>query len=153
MVIISQNYRSVTFSDININNPAFAVNPNITDEEGFTADIGLRGNYNNLFSYDLGLFALFYNGRIGFIQKALDDGRVISERGNVGDARMYGIESLVDINLKKVFDMGNDFSFNYFLNTAFITSEYTDSQQTGVEGNSVEFVPRHQLEDGITIRL
>ncbi len=78
---ISQNYRSVTFSDININNPAFAVNPNITDEDGFTADLGFRGNYKNIISYDLGAFALFYNGRIGFIQKEFDNGRIISERG------------------------------------------------------------------------
>lgn len=146
---ISQNYRSVTFSDININNPAFAVDPNITDEDGFTADLGFRGNYNNLISYDLGIFGLFYNGRIGFIQKELSDGRVISERGNVGDARLFGLESLVDFNLRKLFKLGNGYSFNYFINTAVITSEYTASQQSGVEGNSVEFVPDLNLKTGL----
>ncbi|MDG5493004.1 TonB-dependent receptor [Psychroserpens sp. SPM9] len=146
---ISQNYRSVTFSDININNPAFAVNPDITDEKGFTADIGFRGNYKNLVSYDLGVFALFYNGRIGFIQKSFDDGRVISERGNVGDARMFGVESLVDFNLKKIFKMNNDFSSNYFINASFISSEYTASQQAGVEGNQVEFVPDVNIKTGV----
>ncbi|WP_052184180.1 TonB-dependent receptor domain-containing protein [Psychroserpens sp. Hel_I_66] len=146
---ISQNYRSVTFSDININNPAFAVNPNITDEDGFTADLGFRGNYKNLISYDLGAFALFYNGRIGFIQKEFDDGRIISERGNVGDARILGIESLVDFNLKKILKMNNDFSFNYFVNASFISSEYTQSQQLGVEGNEVEFVPDANIKTGL----
>ncbi|MFT5848256.1 TonB-dependent receptor domain-containing protein [Psychroserpens sp.] len=146
---ISQNYRSVTFSDINILNPAFAVDPNITDEEGFTADIGFRGNYKNIISYDLGAFALFYNGRIGFIQKAFDDGRVISERGNVGDARLFGIESLVDFNLKKILKMDNDFSLNYFINASFISSEYTNSQQSGVEGNQVEFVPNVNIKTGL----
>ncbi len=146
---ISQNYRSVTFSDININNPAFAVNPDITDEKGFTADIGFRGNYKNQVSYDLGAFALFYNGRIGFIQKSFDDGRVISERGNVGDARMFGIESLVDFNLKKILKMNNDFSCNYFINASFISSEYTSSQQAGVEGNQVEFVPEVNIKTGV----
>ena len=146
---ISQNYRSVTFSDINILNPAFAVDPNITDEDGFTADIGFRGNYKNIISYDLGAFALFYNGRIGFIQKAFDDGRVISERGNVGDARIFGIESLVDFNLKKILKMNNDFSLNYFVNTSFISSEYTASQQSGVEGNEVEFVPNVNIKTGL----
>ncbi|MFD2917570.1 TonB-dependent receptor domain-containing protein [Psychroserpens luteus] len=145
---ISQNYRSVTFSDININNPAFAVNPNITDEDGFTADLGFRGNYKNSVSYDLGVFALYYNGRIGFIQKSFDDGRVISERGNVGDARIFGVESLVDFNLKKILKMDNDFSLNYFVNASFISSEYTDSQQSGVEGNEVEFVPDVNIKTG-----
>ena len=44
----SQNYRSVTFNDIRVINPVFQVDPNITDEEGFTADIGLRGRWRKL---------------------------------------------------------------------------------------------------------
>ena len=146
---ISQNYRSVTFSDININNPAFAINPNITDEKGFTTDLGIRGNYKSILSYDLGVFGLFYNGRIGFVQKVLSDNRIISERGNVGDAVMYGIESLFDFNLKKILDLSNDFSFNYFINTSFINSKYTKSQQVGVKGNKVEFVPDVNLKTGV----
>tara|TARA_R110002049_G_scaffold48186_3_gene139006 strand:+ start:5253 stop:7679 length:2427 start_codon:yes stop_codon:yes gene_type:complete len=146
---ISQNYRSVTFSDINIINPAFAINPNITDEEGFTIDLGLRGNFKSIVSYDVGAFALFYNRRIGFVQKGLDDGRVVSERGNIGDAVMYGVESLFDFNLKKIFKMNNDFSLNYFVNTSVIKSEYTNSDQVGIEGNEVEFVPDLNLKTGL----
>jgi Fe(3+) dicitrate transport protein len=146
---ISQNYRSVTFSDINIVNPAFAINPDITDEQGFTVDIGLRGNYKSFVSYDVGAFALFYNKRIGFIQKGLDDGRVVSERGNIGDAVMYGVESLFDFNLNKIFKINNDFSLNYFVNTSIIKSEYTNSDQAGIEGNEVEFIPDLNLKTGL----
>ncbi|MFD0989504.1 TonB-dependent receptor domain-containing protein [Mariniflexile jejuense] len=146
---VSQNYRSVTFSDININNPAFAINPDITDEKGFTADLGIRGNYQSIVSYDLGVFGLFYNGRIGFVQKVLNDNRIISERGNVGDAVMYGVESLFDFNLKKIVGLSNYFSFNYFINTSFISSKYTTSQQVGVKGNKVEFVPDVNLKTGV----
>ena len=146
---ISQNYRSVTFSDINIINPAFAINPNITDEEGFTVDMGLRGDFKNIVSYDIGAFALFYNRRIGFVQKGLDDGRVVSERGNIGNAVMYGVESLFDFNLKKLFKMNNDFNLNYFVNTSVIKSEYTNSDQVGIEGNEVEFVPDLNLKTGL----
>jgi Fe(3+) dicitrate transport protein len=39
---ISQNYRSVTFSDIRTATPGLVIDPNITDEKGFTSDIGLR---------------------------------------------------------------------------------------------------------------
>ncbi|RXJ45856.1 TonB-dependent receptor domain-containing protein [Gelidibacter gilvus] len=146
---LSQNYRSVTYSDININNPAFAVNPNITDEKGFTTDVGIRGNFKNLVSYDLGVFGLFYNGRIGFVQKGLPDGRVISERGNVGDAVLYGVESLFDFNLKKVLELNNEFSLNYFINSSFIHSEYTASEQSNVKGNQVEFVPDVNIKTGL----
>ncbi|MBD0833282.1 TonB-dependent receptor domain-containing protein [Aestuariibaculum sediminum] len=145
---VSQNYRSVTFSDININNPAFEINPDITDEKGFTADFGARGNIKNFLSYDLGAFALIYNGRIGFKQIQTSQG-VKSERGNIGDALMYGIESLFDFNLKQVLGLSNDFRFNYFVNTSFINSEYTSSEALGVEGNKVEFVPDVNLKTGL----
>ena len=146
---LSQNYRSVTYADININNPAFAVNPNITDEKGFTTDLGIRGNFKNTISYDLGVFGLFYNGRIGFVQKGFPDGRVISERGNVGDAVLYGVESLFDFNLKKILKLNNEFSLNYFINSSFTNSEYTSSEQSGVKGNQVEFVPEVNIKTGL----
>ncbi|KAB1067087.1 TonB-dependent receptor [Tamlana haliotis] len=146
---ISQNYRSVTFSDINITNPAFTINPDITDESGFTADMGLRGTYRRFLSYDLGLFGLFYDNRIGFAQKQLPDGRIVAERGNIGDAVMYGVESLFDFNLKAIIGLNNNFKLNYFVNTSFIASEYTHSDQSGVEGNQVEFVPDVNLKTGL----
>ena len=61
----SQNYRSVTFSDIKIVNPSYFVDENISDEKGYTLDLGLRGNINSFVSYDVGVFGLFYNDRIG----------------------------------------------------------------------------------------
>ena len=145
---ISENYRSVTFSDININNPAFAVNPDITDEEGFTADLGARGNFNNFISYDASVFALAYRERIGFVQKVLSDNRIVSERGNIGDALIYGVESLFDFNLKKILNLNSAYSLNYFVNTSLITSEYLNSEIAGIEGNKVEFVPDLNLKTG-----
>ena len=38
---ISQNYRSVTFADISIINPAYSIDPNISDEKGYTIDLSL----------------------------------------------------------------------------------------------------------------
>ena len=146
---ISENYRSVTFNDISINNPAFVISPDISDENGFTADLGLRGTINNKVSYDLGAFSLFYNDRIGFVQRVFPDGSVKSERGNVGDARIFGIESLVDFNLQKLLIKDRDFIFNYFINASFVNSEYTNSQENGIVGNKVEFIPNINLKTGI----
>ena len=146
---ISQNYRSVTFNDINIVNPAFSVNPNITDEEGFTADLGFRGTINNTISYDVGAFALFYNGRIGLVERPREGGGTVSERANVGDAVIYGIESLVDVSLKKPLQLDNDFVLNYFVNASFIASEYTKSEIAAIEGKRVEFVPEINIKTGL----
>ena len=146
---ISENYRSVTFADISILNPAYSISPNISDEHGYTFDFGFRGNYRKKFSYDLGFFSLFYNDRIGFIQKAFNDGSVKSEKGNVGNAVMYGIESIIDIDINEILLKNNDYTFNYFINSSFINSKYTKSKEPGVEGNRVEFVPSVNLKSGV----
>ena len=146
---ISQNYRSVTFADISIVNPAFAINPEISDERGFTLDLGLRGDIKDLISLDFTLFNLLYKDRIGFTQKEFKDGSVKSERGNIGDAIIYGLESNIDFDLNNLLIKNDNMSLNYFINTALIDSEYTRSDQNGVVGKKVEFVPNINLKTGI----
>jgi Fe(3+) dicitrate transport protein len=145
---ISQNYRSVTYADISTVNPAFEINPDITDEDGFTADIGARGNFKDYVSYDASIFALAYNDRIGFRQ-IVSNGSVKSERANIGDAFIYGLESLVDFNLNKLFIKDSDYVFNLFFNTSVLSSEYTKSEVNGVKGNKVEFIPELNFKTGM----
>jgi Fe(3+) dicitrate transport protein len=142
---ITQNYRSVTFSDISTANPAFEISKDITDEKGFSIDAGLRGNYKNYLSYDANIFGLFYNDRINIYTRA--DGK--AERDNIGDARILGIESLIDFNIKKIFTNSSEYVFNYFINTSFISSKYTKSQKNGIVNNEVEFIPNMNIKTGI----
>lgn len=155
----SQNYRSVTFNDIRIVNPTFQVDPDITDESGFTTDFGVRGRIGESISYDIGGFGLMYDNRIGEVLRAEtrinadgeqeETGRVVRFRGNIGQAFMYGIESLVELNLLPLFgNDSRDVKFSIFANTAFTKSEYLDSDIPGVEGNKVEFVPLLNLKTG-----
>ena len=146
---ISQNYRSVTFADMSIINPSYSINPDITDEKGVTIDVGLRGNINKKISYEITAFNLLYNDRIGFIQKEFNDGSIKSERGNVGDASIYGIESIVDFDLNNLLINDQNMSLNYFINTGIIDSKYTKSKENGVVGKKVEFVPNINLKTGI----
>ena len=147
---ISQNYRSVTFADISIINPAFSINPNITDENGYTIDLGIRGKIKKMISFDLNLFHLSYQNRIGFIQKAFQDGSVKSERGNVGDANLSGLESLIDLNLSELFHLNiKKYSLNSFINYSFIKTRYSKSNIPGIEGKKVEFVPKDNLKFGL----
>ena len=147
----SQNYRSVTFSDISIFNPAFVIDPDISDEKGYTIDLGIRGNNKKLISYDISLFHLFYNDRIGFTQIVSPDGNIKSQRGNVGNAVIFGIESIIDFNLNKIFIRDNNFIFNYFINTSVIESEYIKSETNGIAGKRLEFVPKLNIKTGTKI--
>ena len=88
---------------------------------------------------------MFYNDRINIYTRA--DGK--AERDNIGDARILGVESLIDFNMKKIFKMNSSYVFNYFINSSFITSEYTDSEKNGVVGNEVEFIPNVNIKTGI----
>jgi len=146
---VSQNYRSVTFADISIINPSYAINPDISDEKGVTIDLGLRGEIKDLVLLDFTFFNLIYNNRIGFTQKAFKDGSVKSERGNIGNASIYGVESNIDFDINNLFIKNDNMSLNYFLNTALIDSKYTSSYVSGVVGKKVEFVPNINLKTGI----
>ncbi len=146
---ISENYRSVTFADISIINPAYSINPEISDERGNTIDLGIRGNIKKLISYDLTLFNLNYKDRIGFAQKEFKDGSVKSERGNIGDAIIYGLESNIDFDINNLIIKNDNISLNIFLNTAIINSEYIRSKENGVIGKKVEFVPNYNIKTGI----
>jgi Fe(3+) dicitrate transport protein len=156
----SQNYRSVTFSDIRVVNPSFEVDPNISDEDGFTADIGARGRFKNALSYDISVFSLLYDNRLGEILKnetrtnangeEVETGRVIRFRGNIGKALMYGLESFADWNLRETFLKGSErLKLNYFVNLALTRSEYLSSDKNNVEGNQVEFIPAVNLKTGL----
>jgi len=145
----SQNYRSVTFSDISIINPAYVINPNIQDENGYTLDIGIRGDFFKSIYYDITSFQLMYKDRIGFVQKLQEDSNIKSERGNVGDARILGVETLIDFNLKHL--IPDNFTCSYYINTSFIESSYIRSEENGVEGKKVEFIPEINMKSGFSL--
>ena len=126
-----------------------SLNPNINDEKGYTFDLGIRGTYDKKFAFDSSLFSLIYKDRIGFIQKVFPDGNVKSERGNVGNAQIIGLESLLDFDLNEIFIKNNNIDFNYFINYSFIESKYLKSEEVGITNNSVEFIPKHNLKTGI----
>lgn len=155
----SQNYRSVTFSDIRVVNPSFQVDPNISDEKGFTTDFGLRGNFKKI-NYDVNVFGLLYDNRLGEVLRPetrinadgvpVETGRVVRFRGNIGSAFIYGLESLFDWNiLRPNVDENRFIRLNYFVNFALTDSRYYQSQTPGVKGNKVEFIPLVNLKTGI----
>ncbi len=146
---ISQNYRSVTFNDIRITNPSLVVDPNITDEQGFTFDLGARGRFGKYVSYDIGGFFLSYEDRLGVIVRKVSDIQEERFRGNIGDAVTYGLESFIDWNVWETFNGSNNFRLNTFLNLAYTESEYTSSKEVNVEGKEVEFIPKINVKTGM----
>lgn len=146
---VSQNYRSITFSDIRVVNPTFIVDPDIGDERGLTADLGVRGRIAKKVSYELGVYGLVYNDRIGII---LDD-RANRVRKNIGSALILGFESLLDVDIARILSDSDrkQWKAGIFINTAITSSEYRSSEENNVVGKEVEFIPRYNIKTGIQL--
>jgi len=147
---ISQNYRSITFSDMRISNPSSVIDPEMKDEKGYSIDLGVRSKETSFYNYDVSLFYLNYNNRIGEVQFYDESNRVLRLRTNVGQAVIMGLESYAEAYfVKAVNPESKDLSIVAFGNVALIKSEYRKSKMPGVQGNEVEFVPKLNLKSGL----
>ncbi len=146
---VSQNYRSVTFSDIHSFTPGFAIAPDITDEKGYSSDIGLRGKLSDFMYFDCSVYALYYGDKIGEYYHVNKSGAVERYRDNVGTALTYGFESLINWNINKTWWQNEKLISSIYINTAFTGSSYLSSDVPNIEGNKVEFVPLVNLRGGI----
>lgn len=157
---ISQNYRSVTFNDIRVVNPSYQIDPDISDEHGYTIDVALRGLCAKFLSYDAGVFALSYNDRLGEvlrneqIQNAngdwIETNRIVRFRGNIGQAFIYGLEAKASADIRqKWWPTKKNLKLSWFVNGALTKSQYLSSKISGITGNEVEFVPLVNLKSGV----
>ncbi len=146
---VSQNYRSVTFNDIRIINSSFEIAPDITDEKGYTSDIGIRGQIANKITFDASIFGLLYDKKIGEYNTTNTSNQIVRRRENLGTAITYGFETLIDWSLNKTFfEQSDNFVWNFFTNTSITDSEYLKSEISGIKGNKVEFVPLFNIKAG-----
>ncbi|MGO4866391.1 TonB-dependent receptor domain-containing protein [Flavobacterium sp. W21_SRS_FM7] len=151
---VSQNYRSVTFNDIRTVSPSQVIDNDISDEKGYTSDIGVRGQLGDKVTFDASIYGLYYNDKIGEYERRNPNGSaaVVRYRSNIGTAVTYGFETMFDWSLSKTFFKGNDnFSWNAFSNIAITDSEYLKSDAPNIEGNKVEFVPLFNIKTGTGI--
>ncbi len=151
---VSQNYRSVTFNDIRTVAPSQEIAENITDEKGYTSDIGFRGQISSKVTFDASIFALYYNDKIGEFDTRSSNGSAapVRLRDNIGTALTYGFEAMIDWSLSRTFFAENEqFAWNVFTNSALTTSEYLTSDEPNIQGNEVEFVPLINFKTGTSI--
>jgi Fe(3+) dicitrate transport protein len=149
---ISQNYRSITFSDIRTTNPSATIDPNLSDEKGYSLDIGIRSEQTSFYSFDVSAFYLNYNNRIGEVQYYDSSNRVLRQRTNIGQAVIRGIETYAEIDLWQLADPEvENWNAVVFSNLALIKSDYRKSQIPGVIGKEVEFVPAVNFKTGARI--
>lgn len=135
---IAQNYRGINFSDIRIINPNQVVDPAITDERGYNADLGIRGQRKNGF-FDFSMFFMHYDNKIGVINKKINEYDVVRFRTNVGRAYSFGLELFAEHQFKKN-DSTTTF-FTVFGNFSAVYARYSQYEESALSENWVELVP------------
>ncbi len=135
---IAQNYRGINFSDIRIVNPNQVVDPEIEDERGFNADLGIRGERKRGI-FDASAFFMYYNNKIGVISQKVDDYEFVRLRTNIGRAYSTGVELFAEQSFQKT-DTSTQF-FTVFGNLSAVYSKYGKYEESALSQNWVELVP------------
>ncbi len=148
----SQNYRAVTFNDLRITNPNFIVDPDIQDERGYNADLGLRGDLKGIFYFDATLYHLFYRDRIGLLLKADQPPLYLDYRyrTNVADSRTFGLELVGELEwVRLISGKSGKFDLSTFANVAFNHARYVNTDDPSIAGKKVELVPEMMIRGGV----
>ncbi|TAE00642.1 MAG: TonB-dependent receptor [Bacteroidetes bacterium] len=150
----SQNYRAINFTDLRVVNPNFVVDPNIQDETGYTADLGIRGRIKDIFSFEATAFYVAYNGRIGQILKTDQPPLYLDYRfrGNIADARNIGLETFAEVNILNLLKVKSQAQISVFSNLAVIDARYIDTKDASIANKKVEMVPPVMFKTGLTCK-
>lgn len=143
---ISQNYRSITFSDLRINNPNLKIDPTIHDERGFTIDAGIRGSAMDALQINGSVFYLRYNDKIGEILRVEDSVLFvpIRYRTNVSDAYTAGVELVADLALTKAAGLPTSLpDIHVLVNATMMDGKYVNTQNSSIMDKKVELVPSY----------
>jgi Fe(3+) dicitrate transport protein len=150
---ISQNYRAINFNDMSIVNPNFRVDPDLKDEKGYSADIGVRGHINGVFNYDLSLFVIDYDDRIGTVWLTDTSSITYQYTTNISKSRNLGLESFAEVDLMKLIrGYEAKMKLSVFTNLSLIDARYVNSKVSAYENKKVEFVPPVIFRTGITVQ-
>jgi Fe(3+) dicitrate transport protein len=165
---ISEAYRPVLFGDLVPSAVTDVIDPNLKESNGYNADLGYRGIYKGYLNFDVSVFYLSYQDRVGGIRQYVNNDPTQGTylfRTNLGETRNKGIESFVDLNITKMFGVHKPYgNLDVFASMSFIDSRYVDQKvitpsgtapniiltETNLAGNRVENAPRYIHNFGIS---
>jgi Fe(3+) dicitrate transport protein len=146
---ISQAYRPIQFANLQAPPTTDIVDPNLKDAKGFNADLGYRGKIKSFLQFDLSVFYLNYNNRIGTIIPAGKNYRLIT---NVGASNSKGLESYIEFNPIRAFTNSSKTDCILFASYSYTNASYSANHaDASTKGKKVENAPANILRAGITL--
>ncbi|PSL45707.1 Fe(3+) dicitrate transport protein [Chitinophaga niastensis] len=143
---ISQAYRPIDYAQITPIGITSKIDPNLKDAAGFNADLGYRGTVNNYLNFDIGLFYLAYNRRIGTVLLTDAKGQPYTYRTNVANSVHKGLESYVEFNILKYLHPESAKGISIFDSFGYTDAKYTSGE---FKNNRVEAAVKYINRVGV----
>ena len=150
-------YRPVTFSELTPSATTEIIDQNLKDANGFNFDFGYRGSIKKFLNFDVGVFYLHYDNRIGTITQ---NGAPF--KTNIGTSVSKGIESYVEIDIVKIFTEKSKLgTLSIYASNSLIEAKYitwnnpsiANDPTKSIEGKRVENAPQYIHRFGATYYL
>ena len=144
---VSQAYRPLDYSFVTPVGSVSRIDPNMRDAHGVSVDLGWRGTAAaDRVRFDVGVFHLNYDDRVGLRTRTDGAGVVFTERTNVANSVHQGLESYLEATpLVAPEGLGTLTIFN---SLALTDARYTTGD---VKGRRVEYAPKVVERVGITL--
>jgi Fe(3+) dicitrate transport protein len=151
----SQAYRPVVFKDIIPGSVLERVDKNLKDAYGYNLEAGISGNWKGTFKYDVSLFQVLINHRMGTVSMRDTDNSAYLLRTTTGDSRTRGVEAYLEYTALKMNNEVLPTELSVFTSTSWFDAKYMkgnavlNNENTNVAGNRVEGVPTWISRNGI----
>ena len=146
---ITQAYRPIQFANLQAPPTTDIVDQDLKDSKGYNIDLGYRGKIRNYLQFDISIYYLKYNNRIGTVTvNATPAYRLIT---NVGSSNSRGIESYIEFNPWRAFSKSTKADIILFASYSYTKARYgTDHKDAATRGKKVENAPEHIFRSGIS---
>lgn len=144
---ISQAYRPVDYAQLTPIGITSKIDPHMKDASGFNADLGYRGTVRNFLNFDLGLFYLAYNNRIGTVLLNDASGNPYTYRTNVANSVHKGVETYLELNILKWLNPLSKRGISIFDSFGYTDAKYTSGT---FKNNRVEAAVNYINRVGLT---
>ena len=149
----AQAYRPVILKDIVPSSVFEKVDENLRDANGYNMELGYRG-ISGALRWDLSLFQVLYNNRLGMLVESDSEGNTYYLRTNIGNSMTRGLEVFGEY----FFPFG-EWNISLFTSTAWQDARYRDASlrigeaNVSIHDNKVESVPEIITRNGLNVRL
>lgn len=149
----SQAYRPVIFKDIVPASTYEQVDKALKDAAGYNLDAGVRGKVFQRLQYDISVFRLLYNNRMGTLVLQDNSGQSYTYKTNIGNSRTNGVELFLQYKLP----VTSHLYAGIFTSTSYMDAQYTEGEvaagagNKSIRGNKVEAVPNWISRNGLDI--